>query len=77
MKDKDNAYREYRNEASNKDKKKAKSHPLSSANQSQTQDSKKDNYYGGWQGHPATGVNATKVAKKNKDKAKNLSHIKC
>ena len=34
-KDKDNAYWEYHNEAS-KDKEKAKSHPLSSANQPQT-----------------------------------------
>ena len=76
-KDKNNAYWEHHNEASNKDKKKAKSHPSSSANQLQTQASKKDKRHGNWQGHLATGVNATEVAKKNKDKAKDLSHIEC
>ncbi len=31
-----------------------------------------------WQrGHPIIEINATKVAKKDKDKAKDLSHIKC
>ncbi len=28
-------------------------------------------------GHPAIEVNVTKITKKNKDKAKILSHIKC
>ena len=75
-KDKNNAYREHHNEAS-KDKKKTKSHPLSSVNQPQTQASKKNKRHGSWQGHSATEVNAIKVAKKDKDKAKDLSHIKC
>ena len=73
-KDKDNAYREHRNEAS-KDKEKAKSHPLSSANQPQTQVSKKNKRHGSRRGHAAIGVNATEVALKNKDKIKDLSHI--
>ena len=75
-KDKDNTYWEHHNEAS-KDKKKAKSHPLSSANQPQTQASMKDKCHESRQGYPATGVNATEVAKKDKDKAKDLNHIKC
>ncbi len=74
-KDKEDTYWEYRNEAS-KNKEKAKSHNSSSANQPQTQAPKKDKR-GHWGGHPAIGVNATKVAKKNKDKAKNLNHVKC
>ncbi len=71
--------REPQNEAF-KDKDKAKSHSSSaSANQPQAQASKKDKRgrrrdHGG--GHPATGVNATKVAKKDKA-TKDLSHIKC
>ena len=64
-----------RNKASSKDKEKAKSHNLSSANQPQAQASKKrqKRRQGGLS---ATGVNATKVAKKDKDKAKDLSHVK-
>ncbi len=78
-KDKEDTYRELQNEAF-KDKDKAKSHSSStSANQPQTQASKKDNRgrqggHGG--GHPATGVNATEVAKKDKT-SKDLSHIEC
>ena len=75
-KDKDNAYWEYRDEGSNKNKEKAKSHPLSSANQPQTQASKKNKCHGSWQGYPATGVNAIEIAKKDKDKTKDLSYIK-
>ena len=76
-KDKDNAYQEDRNGTSNKDKEKAKSYPSSSANQLQTQAFKKNKRYESGRGHPATGVNATKVTKKDKDKAKDLSHIEC
>ncbi len=79
-KDKDDAYRKQRNEASNRDKEKAKSHNLSSsANQPQTQASnfKKRQRKGRGGGHSAIGVNATVVAKKDKDKAKDLSHVKC
>ncbi len=77
-KDKEDTYREPQNEAS-KDKDKAKSYrSFTSANQPQTQVSKKDKCgcRGGHGGHPATGVNATKVAKKDKA-LKHLSHIKC
>ena len=76
-KNKDDTYQEHRNKASNKDKKKAKSYPLSFANQPQTQASKKDKHHGSWQDHPAIGINATEVAKKDKNKAKDLSHIEC
>ena len=78
-KDKDNAYWEQYNEATNRDKEKAKSHnPFSSTNQSQTQAfSFKKCQRKGREGHPAVEVNATKIAKKNNDKTKNLSHIKC
>ncbi len=75
---KENTYREPQNEAS-KDKDKAKSHNSStSANQPQTQAPKKNKRgrRGGHRGHPATGVNATEVAKKNKA-PKDLSHIEC
>ncbi len=78
-KDKEDTYREPQSEAS-KDKDKAKSHSSSiSANQPQTQAPKKDKRgrrggHGG--GHPATGVNTTEVAKKDKV-PKDLSHIKC
>ena len=73
---KKNANWEHYNKASSKDKEKAKSHNSSSANQSHAQASKK--YQKSWQRGPSgTGVNATKVAKKDKDKAKNLSHVKC
>ena len=64
-KDKEDANQEHRNEAS-KDKDKAKSHtPVSKKRQGQQG------------GPPATGVNATEVAKKDKNKAKDLSHVKC
>ncbi len=75
IKDKEDTYREPPNEAS-KDKDKAKSYSSSaSANQPQTQAAKKGKR-GRRGGHPATGVNATKVAKKDKA-PKDLSHIKC
>ncbi len=74
-KDKEDTYREPQNEAS-KDKNKAKSHSSStSTNQPQTQATKKDKR-GRWGGYPATGVNATEVAKKDKT-PKDLSHIEC
>ncbi len=74
-KDKEDTYREPQNEAS-KDKDKAKSHNSStSANQPQTQAPKKDKH-GRRGGHPATGVNATEVAKKDKA-PKDLSYIEC
>ncbi len=47
------------------------------ANQPQTQASKKDKRRSYQGDYPVTGVNVTKVAKKDNDKAKNLSHIKC
>ncbi len=72
-KDKENTYREPQNEAS-KDKDKAKSHNSSTpANQPQIQATKK-NKRSCWGGHSATGVNTTKVAKKEKA-PKDLSHI--
>ncbi len=77
-KNKENTYREPQSEAS-KDKDKAKSHHSTSANQPQTQAPKKDKcsrWGGHGGGHPATGVNATEVAKKDKA-PKDLSHIKC
>ncbi len=78
-KDKENTYREPCNEAS-KDKDKAKSQTPSFANQLRTQAPKK-NKRGCWEdhgGHPTIGVNATEVAKNDKDKApKALSHVKC
>ncbi len=78
-KDKEDIYQEPRNEVS-KDKDKAKSHNSStSANQPQTQVLKKNKRrLGGHGGHLVLGDIATKVAKKNKDKApKDLSHFKC
>ncbi len=74
-KDKENTYQVPHNEAS---KDKAKSQTSSSANQPQTSALKKDKCgrCGGHRGHPATGVNATEVAKKYKA-PKNLRHIKC
>ncbi len=77
-KNKEDTYREPQSKAS-KDKDKAKSHNSTSANQPQTQALKKDKRgrrggHGG--GHPATGVNATKVGKKDKA-PKDLSHIEC
>ena len=76
-KDKDNTYQKHRDETFNKNKEKAKSHPLSSANQSQAQASKKNKRHGSWQGHLATGVNATKIAKTDKNRTKDLNHIEC
>ncbi len=77
-KDKTDTYWEPQNKASMNNNK-AKSHSSStSTNQPQTQASKKDKHgrRGGYEGHPATEVNATKVVKKDKT-PKNLSHIKC
>ncbi len=74
-KDKDNANQEYRNKTFNKDKKKAKSHNPSSANQPQIKVFKE--YQRSWQGvHSTTRVNAIEVAKKDKDKVKDLSYVK-
>ncbi len=74
-KDKEDTYQELQNEAS-KDKDKAKSYSSSTyADQPQTQAPKK-NKRGCRGGHPATGVNATEVAKKDKA-PKDLSHIEC
>ncbi len=72
-KDKENTYQEPQNKASNKDK--AKSNSSTSVNQPQTQAPKKGKR-GCQGGHPATSVNVTKVAKKDKV-LKDLSHIKC
>ncbi len=71
-KDKEHTYWEPRNEVS---KDKAKSNSSASANQPQTQAPKKDKC-GRRGGHPATGVNATEIAKKDKA-LKDLSYIKC
>ncbi len=74
-KDKEDTYRELYNESS-KDKDKIKSHSSSTfANQPQTQALKKIKR-GRWGDHPAIGVNAIEVAKKNKA-PKDLSPIKC
>ncbi len=74
-KDKKDIYQEPHNETP-KDNNKAKSQTSSSANQPQIQAPKK-NKRGCWGGDPATGVNTTKVAKRDKDKApKALSHVK-
>ncbi len=77
-KDKKDTYWEPHNKVLNKNKDKTKSHNSSTfANQPQTQAPKKDEC-GCWGGHPATEINATEVAKKDKDKApKDLSHVKC
>ncbi len=68
-KNKDDTYQKPRDEAS-KDKAKSQT---SSTNQPQTQAPKKDKR-GCWEGHLATGVNATEVAKKDKA-LKDLSYI--
>ena len=74
-KDKKNTYWEHCNEVS-KDKEKAKSHNPSSANQPQTQVSKWR--HKSWRvGNSSTGVNATEITKIDKDKTKDISHIKC
>ncbi len=70
-KDKKDTYREPHNKGSNKDK--DKSNFSASINQAQIQTPKKDKR-GCRGGHLATGVNATKVAKKEKA-PKDLSHI--
>ena len=77
-KNKNDAYWEQRDKATNKDKKKAKSHNSSSStNQPPTQaSSSKKHQEKRQESYPATGVNASKIAKKDKDKAKNLCHIK-
>ncbi len=72
-KDKDDANREHR-DGTPKDK--TKSQNFSSTNQHQTQAPKKVKC-DRWGGHPATRINVTKVAKKDKDKAKDLSHVEC
>ncbi len=74
-KDKEDTYWEHRDKAF-KDKDKAKFHNSSSTNQPQTQAPNKHKR-GHRGGHLTTGVNATKAAKKDKDKSKDLSHIKC
>ncbi len=74
-KNKEDTYREPRDEASNKNKDKAKSNSSTSTNQPQTQAPKKDKC-GHKRHHPAIGVNATEVAKKDKA-PKDLSYIEC
>ena len=54
-----------------------KDNPSSANNQPQAQASKKDMRKSRQRDFPATKVNVTKVAKKDKDKAKDLSHIEC
>ena len=72
-KDKEDTQREYYDETF-KDREKAKFYTLSITNQSQTQNFKK--CHGGQQRNcPATGINATEVVKKEKDKAKDLNHV--
>ncbi len=74
-KDKDNNNWEHRNEDKNKDKTTSQNH--STNNQAQIQAFKKDKCHWNRQSHPPTEVNTTEMTKKDKDKAKNLSHIKC
>ncbi len=77
-KNKEDTYQEPQSKVS-KDKDKAKSHNSTSANQPQTQAPKKDKRGrrgGHGRGHPATGVNATEVAKKDKV-PKDMCHIEC
>ena len=64
------------NEAFNQDKNEIKCHNSFSINQLGTQILEKDKhgYYGNYL---ANGINATKVTKKDKDKSKDLSYIKC
>ncbi len=74
-KDKEDIYRKLQNEAFKKTNK-AKSHiSATSINQPQTQAPKNDKS-GRRGGHPATGVNTTEVAKKDKA-SKDLNYIKC
>ena len=72
-KDKKDIQQEYYDEAS---KEKAKSQTFSTTNQPQIQNSKK-RHGGRKRNCLAIGVNATKVVKKEKDKAKDPRHIKC
>lgn len=74
-KERDKTNREY----GDKDRDKAMSnYSFSANNQPQAQASKKDrSQESRRRSHPATGVNAAEVAKKDKNKAKDLSHIKC
>ena len=73
-KDKKDANQEHCNKAFSKKKEKAKSHNPFFINQPQAPTCK--NLQWNWQRGPAaTGVNATKVIKKNKDKAKDLSYV--
>lgn len=76
-KNKDNAHKKHQD--GDKDKDKTKSHNLSFINsQPQTQVSKNNKRQGSCQkGYLVTEVNTNEVAKKNKDKVKDLSHIKC
>lgn len=74
-KNKDNAIKKHRNKASNKDKGKIKSYNLSTANQSQTQAPKKDKQ-DCQKSYPAISVNAIEVTKKDKNKVKDLHHVK-
>ncbi len=73
-KNKEDTY-QHHNKAS-KDKEMAKFHNSSSTNYLQTQAPKKDKH-SCQRGHPATRVNAIKVVKKDKDKAKDLGHVEC
>ncbi len=73
-KDKEDTYWEPRNETF-KDKDKTKFHNSSLTNQPQTQAPKKDKHC--QRGHLAIGINAIKVAKKDNNKAKDLSHVEC
>lgn len=74
-KEKNNVYWKYCNKTFNKDKKKAKSHNLSFANQPLTQPSKK---YQGWRGsHLIIGINANNIANNHQNMAKDLSHVNC
>ena len=75
-KDKEDANRENYKDASNKDKEKAKFYNPFFTNQPQAQASKKREK-NQWGSPPAPGINATEVAKKDKDKAKDLSHVEC
>ena len=75
-KNKEDANWKHRNETFSKDKVKDKSHNASSANQLWVQASKR--HQRSWQkGATAIEVYVTKIAKKNNDKAKDLSHVKC
>ncbi len=74
-KDIEDIYHKYCDETF-KDKKKAKSYNSSFTNQPQTQAPKKGKH-DCRERHLAIGVDATKVTKKDKNKPKDLSHVKC